>query len=443
MTGVFALADDLSGAAEVAAVLMSAARPARIALSGPPYAAGPVVVADLDGRHRTEEQAGDAVRAALRHAGDRHVFLKIDSLLRGHIAVSAAATLRPPCDTASPGAAVAVQRPSAAGSPGTAVERPSAARSSGAAAVVAVLAPALPSAGRTVVGGVPLIHGVPLRETRAWQAESRPAPASVLEALGGLPSVLVPLATVRAGHADLAAALSAAAGRVAVCDAETDADLDAVVAAALSGAGTARPRLIGAGGLAAALGRALNGPAPTPAPDAAGPAPGIPLLVVVGTAEPDAADQAKLLIDHGAAAITLTPPDFTAPAGRQRAARRVRDALRAAPPAATVLTIQRRGPAPPTLTRTLAGIVRQALEGTPADLVLTGGETARRVLDALGVRELIPVAQIHHGAVHSRTPEGRSVVTRPGSFGGRDSLLRIAAHLRPHVHPTSDTSAKG
>ncbi|GAA3621049.1 hypothetical protein GCM10022419_128360 [Nonomuraea rosea] len=440
MAGVFALADDLSGAAEVAAVLMSAARPARIALSGPPYASGPVVVADLDGRHRTEEQAGDAVRAALRHAGDRHVFLKIDSLLRGHIAASAAATLQLPCDTAPPGTAVAVQRPSAAELSGTAVQRLSEARSPG---MVAVLAHALPSAGRTVVGGVPLIHGVPLRETRAWQAESRPAPASVMEALGGLPSVLVPLATVRAGYADLAAALSAAAGRVAVCDAETDADLDAVVAAALSGTGTARPRLIGAGGLAAALGRALNSPAPAPAPDVAGPAPGTPLLVVVGTAEPDAADQVKLLIEHGAAAIALTPQDLTAPAGRQRAARRVRDALRAAPPAATVLTIEWQGPAPPTLTRTLAGIVRQALEGTPADLVLTGGETARRVLDALGVRELTPVAQIHHGAVHSRTPEGRSVVTRPGSFGGRDSLLRIAAHLRPHVSPTSDTSAKG
>jgi 4-hydroxythreonine-4-phosphate dehydrogenase len=41
------------------------------------------------------------------------------------------------------------------------------------------------------------------------------------------------------------------------------------------------------------------------------------------------------------------------------------------------------------------------------------------------------VGQIHHGAVHCHTLRGRSVVTRPGSFGDRDSLLRIAAHLAP------------
>lgn len=44
-----------------------------------------------------------------------------------------------------------------------------------------------------------------------------------------------------------------------------------------------------------------------------------------------------------------------------------------------------------------------AWPGRP-DLVLTGGETARATLDALGVRELEPVDEIHHGAVHSRTP---------------------------------------
>ncbi len=64
------------------------------------------------------------------------------------------------------------------------------------------------------------------------------------------------------------------------------------------------------------------------------------------------------------------------------------------------------------------------------DLVLTGGETARSVLDALDVADLVPVARIHHGAVHSRTPDGTAVVTRPGSFGDTDSLVRIVEHLR-------------
>ncbi|WP_165974700.1 four-carbon acid sugar kinase family protein [Nonomuraea deserti] len=319
-------------------------------------------------------------------------------------------------------------------------------------------------------------------------------PATVAGALGGVPSAGIGLATVRAGRAALMEALAkaGASGRVAVCDAETDADLDAIVAAAL--ANDPATRLIGAGGLAAALGRAMNAaPGPTPLgpppPPDGGPPAGVPfagppspqdgrsfegvpfagrrspqdgesspdaLLVVVGTAEPAAAEQARLLVAHGAEPVTLDATDLDAEhldsadfdardpdaedpgaagprAGRgcEPVAGRVRRALAGG---VAVLTV--RGSAPPALTTILGRIVREALGTTRADLVLTGGETARRVLDALDVRELIPVGQVHHGAVHSRTPDGRSVVTRPGSFGGRDSLLLIAAHLRPGRFPT-------
>ena len=60
-----------------------------------------------------------------------------------------------------------------------------------------------------------------------------------------------------------------------------------------------------------------------------------------------------------------------------------------------------------------------------SDLVLTGGETARRTLDALGVTTLEAIAKIHDGAVQCRTPDGRHVTIRPGGFGGPDSLLQI------------------
>ncbi|MFC5829622.1 four-carbon acid sugar kinase family protein [Nonomuraea insulae] len=467
---VFALADDLSGAAEIAAVLMSSSRPARIALSGPPYLfAAPVVVADLDSRYRAG--AGELVGKALRHAGDRRVFIKIDSLLRGNVATTTAAAL-----TSAPTGSTAASAPTGS-TPGSAPTGPTPAFVPAAHLPdppLVVLAPALPSAGRVVVGGVPYIGGVPLRETRAWHAEGRPAPASVAEVLDGVPSVLVPLATIRAARATLARVLSETAGRVAVCDAETDADLDAIVTAAL----TADPhtRFIGAGGLAAALGRTLDTHRTLPAacgaspaacgasPAACGASPAIhqaspaiyqapsaihrapplmhrassagrrvgsgdrALLVVVGTAEPGAAEQARLLLSRGAHPVTLDAATDLDAARRAHTVHRLREALTMA---VAVLTIGGQGP--PDLSAALAEIVRTALTGhDPApDLVLTGGETARRVLDALEVRELTPVGQIHHGAVHSHTPQGRSVVTRPGSFGERDSLLRIAAHLRP------------
>ncbi|WP_272895375.1 four-carbon acid sugar kinase family protein [Nonomuraea sp. MG754425] len=511
---VFVLADDLSGAAETAAVLMSPARPARITLSGPPYGfAAPVVVADLDCRYRAG--AGERVGEALRHTGDRRVFIKIDSLLRGNIAATVAATLHaatchaatwhaassragttlpadtrdaavstaPPAGLAAPSGAASDAPAPASSAPVSSAPVSSAPVSSGAGPVASgvlsagpggvplvVFASALPSAGRVVVGGVPYVGGLSLRETRTWCAEPGPAPGSVAEALGGAPSVLVPLATIRAGQAAVARALSRTAGKVAVCDAETDADLDTIAAAALLA--DPRARFIGAGGLAAALGRTLDpGPPPTATPDAASPdaaapraaasgtaaevaapgdaasgaatsrvAPGAvasraaaarrPLLVVVGTAEPGAAEQARLLLARGARPVVLDAAADLAPARRAHTVRRLRDAL-AATTAPAVLTVTGQGP--PGLAATLAEIVKTALTGhAPApDLVLTGGETARRVLDALEIHELTPLGQIHHGAVHCHTPHGSSVVTRPGSFGDRDSLLRIAAHLAP------------
>ena len=71
------------------------------------------------------------------------------------------------------------------------------------------------------------------------------------------------------------------------------------------------------------------------------------------------------------------------------------------------------------------------------DLVLTGGETARAVVDAMGITTLRPVHEIHHGAVESVTTDGRRVVTRPGSFGTADSLVAIVQYL---THRSEDNT---
>ena len=71
-------------------------------------------------------------------------------------------------------------------------------------------------------------------------------------------------------------------------------------------------------------------------------------------------------------------------------------------------------------------------------MVLTGGETARAVLDALGVRWLEPLAEIEHGAVLSRTDQNALIVTRPGSFGEADSLLKIVERLSSY--PSSEAA---
>ncbi|MEU7545559.1 four-carbon acid sugar kinase family protein [Streptomyces sparsogenes] len=457
---LLAVADDLSGAAETAAGLESRTTRSRVVLVGTaaaPRHPGEATVLDLDSRRLSAAEAARAVRAALALSpqGDTLVLKKIDSLLRGNVAAEVAAL-------AGGGAGV-------------------------------VVAPALPAAGRAVRGGVVHLGATPLHHTDAWRAEPGPPPRSVPDALGPARTALIPLTAVRASRRTLLSALrtALAEGRVAVCDAETDADLDAVVEAALAdGPAT---RLVGSGGLAAALGRHLAageppGPAraifgagtsaagavwpatpttqttqtaqtarrdavagvagprrppgqgpgaagpPSPAPAAADPR---PLLVVVGTAEPAAAEQIRRLAADGATVVRLPVRDLCADDPSAPAARPL-------PPLGDGVTVVAPEPAtagpppdgvtPRRLVRGLARAVAAAVarRDGAVDLVLTGGETARRVLDALGVTELHPVGQVHHGAVHLRTPDGRSVVTRPGSFGDADSLRLIVQALRPH-----------
>ncbi|MFD7898717.1 four-carbon acid sugar kinase family protein [Streptomyces sp. NPDC059743] len=425
---VLALADDLSGAAETAAALRL---PAWIVLGPgavPPPDAGRVLIVDLDTRQRDAGEAARIVREAVRTAAAGTVLIKkTDSLLRGNLAAETAAY--------------------AEGADGL------------------VFAPALPVAGRTVRDGIVHLHGRPLHETDAWRAETRPVPRSVAEALGGIPTAVVPLAAVRSSLGDLTAQLRAlmAAGLTPVCDSEADGDLDAIAAAALRlGPGA---RLMGTGGFAAALGRALAGadgppkssgeflespePSELPSEVAHGPSSGAgpvparasevarPLLVVVGTAEPGAVAQIAQLTAAGARHLALPVEFLTRSGAPVPLAVGPEDAL-------TVVSVDNsEGIRPGSARHVVAGLARSvATVPYPADLVLTGGETARRVLDALGVSQLLPVGQIHHGAVHSRTPDGRSVVTRPGSYGDTGSLLRIARALRPH-HPFAPAVPSG
>ncbi|WP_438387964.1 four-carbon acid sugar kinase family protein [Actinopolyspora saharensis] len=406
-SGVLALADDLSGAAETA-VLLSGDRPARIELSSVERSTfarnaqnfssrecerdprAPLVL-DLDSRQACPDRAERAVRETLRahDASGAPVFFKIDSLARGNVGAVVRAADGP-----------------------------------------VVLAPALPVGGRTVRDGVIHVHGLPLHRTELWRAEAALPAESLAAAVAPSACRTLGLDTVRSGELSAALADCTGAGLVAVCDAETDADLDAVVAAtaALPGA-----RLVGSGGLAGALGRAAH-PAREPAgsPSAGREDFGNALLVVVGTADPGAAEQVRGLVAAGAEPVEVDAADATSGESAEIAAR-VSAGLRRGP---VVVTSRLGGEIAEGRSREfvqlLADTARRAVAcgEEPVDLVLTGGETARRVLEAVGVDALFPRGQVHHGAVHSHTPEGTSVVTRPGSFGGPDSLVRIVEYLR-------------
>ncbi|SEE44329.1 four-carbon acid sugar kinase family protein [Jiangella alba] len=520
---VVLIADDLTGAAESAAAFALRA-PRIVGLDTwrslrASHTSG-VVAVDTDSRYVSPELAAERCRAVLALLPPGGVVVKkIDSTLRGPLAAEVAAL-----------------------------------RELGGLLVVS---PALPALGRTVVGGVVLVDGVPLERSAAWAAEPRPAPTSVAEALAPLPVVVVSLAAVRGGADTLATALRVAADghQVAVCDAETDDDLDRIVAAAPAAAGDLPVRWAGSAGLAHALARAqvaadarlpgrppgvagsaggwpggssggtpggvaaAGGPPGSPPGVAAGgrgqlgSPPGVaagaggrpgplsagPILFVVGTAAAAARAQLAALAEHVETVVELDPDELTgladppdpadpaapagraapadpaAPAGRAEPAAPAGPVGRAAPagpvgraaPADPVGRAAPAGPADPaepagpagmagiahdlagrTAGRTavvhladaagaarspaaveaLARVIAPAAREHPA-LVLTGGETARAVLVALGAVELHVREAWDDGVVVSATPDGRIVVTKPGAFGDPHALVRIAERL--------------
>jgi D-threonate/D-erythronate kinase len=231
-----------------------------------------------------------------------------------------------------------------------------------------VIAPAVPAQGRTVRGGQVLVHGVPV---------------SAAESDGD--------ARQRRFAGSLAAAL--APWPCAMPDCATEGDLAAIARTAPAGA-----LLVGAAGLAQAVAQIRFGDATA----AARPAPAGPALFVAGSRTAITAHQLAHLRQARPAAAIETPP---------------------AAPEADAGAVARR------LAQCAVARLRRIEAGA---LVLIGGDTARAVLDALGVQALrvrghiIPAIPWGEAEIGDRS---LVVATKAGGFGAPDALSRIAERL--------------
>lgn len=170
---------------------------------------------------------------------------------------------------------------------------------------------------------------------------------------------------------------------VAVFAARTDAELDALVAAR-AGLPTA---WVGTGGITRALARRESG-LPPAAPRLRG-----PFLAVIGSTADVARAQVAALAAHGA--VVAGPADDLA----------ARENL--------IVT----SPDHPALAEAAA---RASL------LLLSGGATARAVLQRCGVTELDVVAELEPGVVALRAAQlDAAIVTKSGSFGDAGTWVRI------------------
>lgn len=386
MTDLVIIADDLTGAADSAA-LLTRLGPTWVVVdpSGDWPRDAAVLAVDTDSRHTDPTTAAARVAAATERAArcGGQVVKKIDSTLRGNIADELRAM------------------------------RDVLARDSD--RMLMVVAPAFPATGRTTRGGVVYVAGQRLA------AHGSDGDVVRMLGRGGIRALAAPGADASTLAARLEEAYADGFDAV-VIDAATDDDLHAVVAA---GRTTALPTLlVGSGGLTRPLAEGASVP-DAPLPSAAQ---GATLLVIGSYSEVSARQRARLL-EHGVTAVVLADGHGTTPELRP-AVRRGAVVLSPDPDAPVI-----RADAAQVASRLARAAV--SVLGDIGSLVVTGGETARAVLAAAGVDRFRVTGEVEPGIVRGHVPElGIDLVTKAGGFGDVDALLRC---LPLHDSPTSQS----
>jgi 4-hydroxythreonine-4-phosphate dehydrogenase len=290
-----------------------------------------------------------------------------------------------------------------------------------------LVCPARPTQGRTLKEGVLYVHGQPRLDA------------------GGLPLNLMKLLApvddgallLRITHGQTAAGLAREllsvlerGTRVIAVDAADAEDLRRLALAIVIVSRTMRLLAVGAAGLCKALATELlqaGGPEhPMLAPSRDHP----PIVAVVGSFSPvttqqvdELASQSDVHVARLDAATWMEAPATVA----QTVATAQACAEHGDP---VVLAVS--GSAPDASSRTLVRRMAEAAEPLlqrASTLVLTGGDTARSVLDSLGVERLQVLGELEPGICLSRDG-ARFIVTKAGGFGDSQSLVRVLRHLR-------------
>jgi 4-hydroxythreonine-4-phosphate dehydrogenase len=405
MAPILILADDLSGAADCGMACVNAGLKVIVTLGAPAGSMTVDVVAiDADTRRLGAAAAAERMRQLTQqYAGDPDLLLfkKIDSTLRGYLGAELAAVLK--------------------------------ARSIVVPRSVAIMAPAFPVYGRTTVEGRHYVHGQPLHETEIWKREKTLGDGYIPDMLygSGLRCALLNLARVRGARTELDRAVSDAAesSDVIVCDAETDGDLRAIAAAAAKLRG--RVVWVGSAGLAhelpGTIGLALNATDEVARlPETTG-----STLFVVGSASRTTRQQVAELLSTSDICGIVVPPEvlLEGPKGPRwshftsqldEAVKVERDVMLTCGYETEVDVIDR-----PRLSKSL-GEMSETLRGKVGALLISGGETARSVLDRWGVTKLQLYGELERGVCISSTVLDQirpvTVITKAGDFGQRSTF---------------------
>lgn len=343
VTPMIVTADDTTGALETAAACATVGRPCLVVPHGVdvPVIPEALVVLDLRSRHLPADEAASRLRSVVDTTPGLRGH-KIDSTLRGNWPAEVEAIAH--------------------------------------AGRTVLMAPAFPAAGRTCVGGVVHVDGVPVHET-AFADDPR-SPVTTSRPTDRLPGAV-------SAH-DLGAVRAALAEgvRIVVADAVSDADL-----AALAACVEDRPDIVLVGPAAAIT--MLVAPAPQRVPASLAPLAGR-ALVVSASRHPMAVTQLAELEALGVT-VVRPPADATIDDAQGVLSRLADDAHR-----------------------------HLAADPSIATLVVVGGDTAAAVIGGAVVTvEGVLGVGVAVGSLD--LPDGRSLrlVTKPGGFGAPGTLVDV------------------
>ncbi|OAP36880.1 hypothetical protein AU381_20670 [Sinorhizobium glycinis] len=363
------VADDLTSATDGAAPFLAKGCAPLITRDQARIGQEPVVSIDTNSRSLSATEAARLTAAAIAALSDRSLLLKtIDSTLRGHIRAEIAAAWR----------------------------------ASGRSRLV--VAPAFPAAGRLTVGGMQMVHGIPVSGSDYRRDPVHPASTSDIGALVdpaiGKPTIIALEDAVP----------SAAEAPVLILDADSQQALNRQVAR------IPHPQAalwVGSPGLATALAALVPQASKGGADDSLI---ARRVLIVAGSANRVTHLQCDSLRAHGVAVV---------------------GDLADAPNDASILClcapIERQGDAGSVLVG-LAAQAGSALARHGYDAVIaTGGETMAAILDRIGIRRFMLAFELEPGFPVGRAEraDGSSllIAMKAGGFGSRSTLVDAARAL--------------
>lgn len=409
------VADDLSGAADCAAGFASAGLSTSVLLD--PQASGQaqrdvdVLTVDTNSRRDTPSVAAAKLQALLAAPASqgRRVLKKIDSTLRGGWAQE-----------------VAVLQ--------------------GALDAMALVAPSFPQMGRTMQAGLVHVHGVRLADTDTWKLEHADRDDRAAQQLqaAGLRCDNLPVSLLDAGPDATAQAIAKAREQglqALVFDVLTDEHLQTLAQASLQ---VEQAFCVCSAGLSHALAQQVTAvSAAAAALDVSHGAGRLPsVLTVVGSMSAIAQQQLAYLAEQPRTRLHVVPPaclrsDAQTP---QRQALVQTVSAEVAQGLDVVVSLgadAHTDPAEgPMLARQLARLLHAPMAAA-AGLVITGGETARAVLEELQLRSLRVHSESEPGVVLCITETQDTeqdtrrqwIATKAGAFGHPASLQRASSAI--------------